>query len=67
MTKDGFENLPSQFLLHGGEHGTMEGLTSADDPMRMMPQWSMKRATIFIAVLAALCWIGVIAAIVALT
>ena len=45
----------------------MEGLSSADDPMRMLPQWSMKRAAVFIGALAALCWIGVIAAIVALT
>ncbi len=67
MTKDGFENLPNQLLLHGGGHGTMEGLSSADDPMRMLPQWSMKRAAVFIGALAALCWIGVIAAIVALT
>jgi hypothetical protein len=45
----------------------MEGLDSADDPMRMMPQWSMKRAAVFIVAFASLCWVGVITAIVALT
>ena len=67
MTKDSFENLPGRLLLHGEGHGAMEGLNSVDDPSRMTPQWSMKRAAFFIAVFAALCWVGVIMAIVALT
>lgn len=67
MTKDGVDKLHGRILLHGGAPGTMEGLDSADDPMRMMPQWSMKRAAVFIVAFASLCWVGVITAIVALT
>lgn len=64
--KDSFENLPSRLTTHGGGGGTMSGFTGSSDTMQMGPQWSMKRATIFIVVVAASCWAGVVVAIVAL-